>query len=100
MLRSFGSTASALPLATPPCKSKPREVVCHLLKTLTSLGRLQASIGNGPDARERRRKLAETLPMKRITAPTDIANAAWFLASDQSSFMTGTTIEVDGGRGV
>lgn len=38
--------------------------------------------------------------MKRITKPSDIANAAWFLASEESSFMTGTTIEVDGGRGI
>ena len=44
--------------------------------------------------------MEEMLPMKRITQVTDIANAAWFLASDQSSFMTGTTLEVDGGRGI
>jgi 3-oxoacyl-[acyl-carrier protein] reductase len=38
--------------------------------------------------------------MKRVAQPADIANAAWYLGSDQSSFMTGTTLEVDGGRGV
>jgi NAD(P)-dependent dehydrogenase (short-subunit alcohol dehydrogenase family) len=38
--------------------------------------------------------------MKRVAQPVDIANAAWYLGSDQSSFMTGTTLEVDGGRGV
>lgn len=40
------------------------------------------------------------LPLGRVTEPADIANAAWFLASDQSSFMTGSTMEVDGGRGI
>ncbi|KAL4863431.1 hypothetical protein BDV12DRAFT_189694 [Aspergillus spectabilis] len=61
---------------------------------------LQASIGNGADSKERLQKIEDMLPMKRVTQPTDIANAAWYLASEQSSFVTGTTLEVDGGRGV
>ena len=62
--------------------------------------RLQASIGNGADAKERRQKIEDLLPMKRVARPADIANAAWYLASDQSSFVTGTTLEFDGGRGI
>lgn len=58
------------------------------------------SIGNDAESEERRRNLVNLLPMKRLTKPTDIANAAWFLASDQSSFMTGTTLDVDGGRAI
>lgn len=42
----------------------------------------------------------ESIPMKRVTEPQDVANAAWYLGSDQSTFVTGTTLEVDGGRGV
>jgi 3-oxoacyl-[acyl-carrier protein] reductase len=38
--------------------------------------------------------------MKRVAQPIDIANAVWYLATDQSSFVTGTTLEVDGGRGI
>ena len=34
----------------------------------------------------------------RFTAVTDVANAACFLASDEASYMTGTLMEVDGGR--
>lgn len=62
--------------------------------------RLQASIGDGEDSKQRLQKIEDMLPMKRVTQPTDIANAVWYLASDQSSFVTGTTLEVDGGRGV
>ncbi|MEU8301117.1 SDR family oxidoreductase [Micromonospora sp. NPDC048909] len=41
--------------------------------------------------------LAATVPMGRMGQPEEIANAALFLASDQSSFMTGGEIFVDGG---
>jgi len=36
-------------------------------------------------------------PLKRIGRPEDIAQAALYLASDASSFVTGTTLVVDGG---
>lgn len=37
------------------------------------------------------------LPLQRMGEPEDIANAALFLASDASAYITGTTIVVDGG---
>jgi NAD(P)-dependent dehydrogenase (short-subunit alcohol dehydrogenase family) len=40
---------------------------------------------------------AAVRPLGRIGRPEDIANAAWFLATDQSAFVTGTTLVVDGG---
>jgi NAD(P)-dependent dehydrogenase (short-subunit alcohol dehydrogenase family) len=40
---------------------------------------------------------ARMLPLKRLGEPEDIANAALFLASDLSSWMTGHTMVVDGG---
>jgi 3-oxoacyl-[acyl-carrier protein] reductase len=36
-------------------------------------------------------------PLGRLGEPRDIANAYLFLASDQASFITGTTLRVDGG---
>ena len=41
--------------------------------------------------------IAKRTPLHRLGEPVDIANAALFLASDQSSWMTGQTVCVDGG---
>jgi 3-oxoacyl-[acyl-carrier protein] reductase len=51
-----------------------------------------------PDTPENRRKFVATIPMGRMSKPLDIANAAVFLASDEAAFITGTCLEVDGGR--
>ena len=43
-------------------------------------------------------KRKETVSLKRVAEPIDIANAAVFLASDESSLITGQIIVIDGGR--
>ncbi len=43
-------------------------------------------------------RLVKTIPAGRIGTPEDLGNAALFLASDESSYVTGQTLYVCGGR--
>lgn len=52
----------------------------------------------GSDTPEMRAKFIATVPLGRLAQPSDIANTALWLASDEAEFITGTCIEVDGGR--
>ena len=52
----------------------------------------------GQDTPEMRAKFIATIPLGRLSQPTDIATAAVFFASDEASFITGACLEVDGGR--
>jgi NAD(P)-dependent dehydrogenase (short-subunit alcohol dehydrogenase family) len=49
------------------------------------------------DAAAIRKMYANYTPMRRIGRPDELAAAALFLASDESSFMTGSDMVVDGG---
>ena len=50
-----------------------------------------------PDAAQLRAKLEARQMMNRLGQPQEIANAILFLASDEASFCTGSTMLVDGG---
>lgn len=43
------------------------------------------------------KKVISRIPMKEIGAPEDIGNALLFLASDRANYITGATLNVDGG---
>jgi 3-oxoacyl-[acyl-carrier protein] reductase len=54
------------------------------------------ALSRAPEAVQR--QVAELHPLKRVGEPDDVAQAALFLASDASSWITGITLDVAGGR--
>jgi len=46
---------------------------------------------------EKMKTLLAKYPMGRLGQPVEVANAVLFLASDESSFITGSEITIDGG---
>lgn len=55
-------------------------------------------IHNGSLSEEQLQKDMETYPLKRYGTPNDIANGAIYLLSDASSWITGHTLVIDGGK--
>jgi NAD(P)-dependent dehydrogenase (short-subunit alcohol dehydrogenase family) len=49
---------------------------------------------------ERKRKVLSRTPMGRLGRPEEVANAAWFLVSDEASYITGVVLPVDGGNSI
>ena len=52
----------------------------------------------GEDTPQTRKKFLSTIPLKRFSTPEDLGLAAVYLCSDESSLVTGTALEIDGGR--
>jgi NAD(P)-dependent dehydrogenase (short-subunit alcohol dehydrogenase family) len=49
-------------------------------------------------AKGRKEEMARFYPLGRIGTPQEVAQAALYLASDEASWLTGTTLLMDGGR--
>jgi NAD(P)-dependent dehydrogenase (short-subunit alcohol dehydrogenase family) len=61
---------------------------------------LRASFDRLPDPEAARARNVKRHPLGRFGTPEDVANLALFLASDESSFITGGTYVIDGGASI
>jgi 3-oxoacyl-[acyl-carrier protein] reductase len=76
----------------------PKKIrVCAINPVIGETGMLELFMGM-PDTPENRAKFLATIPLGRMSKPSDVANAALFLADPASEFITGVALEVDGGR--
>ena len=58
---------------------------------------LESMIWDSPDPEKARQTLVRQVPLRRIGKPDDVANMIVYLASDESTFVTGTEMVIDGG---
>jgi len=72
--------------------------VCALAPTIGDTALLPTFMGG--DSEELREKFRATVPLGRLSTAQDVANAALFFASDEAEFLTGTVLEIDGGRSI
>lgn len=96
----YNSTKGAVSLMTKSLAvelAPDRIRVCGIAPVLGTTDLLETFIGK-PDTPENRAKFLATIPLGRLCDPKDVANAALYLASDEAEFVTGTILEVDGGR--
>ncbi len=52
----------------------------------------------GGNTKKKKDAFLATIPIGRFSTPQDMGNAACFLCSDEANMITGTILEVDGGR--
>ena len=79
------------------CAKSTNLVRCNSIHPVfTRTAMVQSMIDAAPD-RNIEQKLIQQIPIRKLAEPIDIANAAIFLASDESSFITGTELLIDGG---
>ena len=71
--------------------------VNYIAPVIGATGLLDSFMGV-PDTPENRAKFIATIPLGRLSEPSDVAGAALYLASDAAQFVTGVVLEVDGGR--
>jgi 3-oxoacyl-[acyl-carrier protein] reductase len=94
-----GSKGAAITLTkSMAAELAPKNIrVCAINPVIGETGMLEQFMGM-PDTPSNRAQFRATIPLGRFSTPADVANAALFLASPESSMITGVALEVDGGR--
>jgi 3-oxoacyl-[acyl-carrier protein] reductase len=77
-------------------RSLARDVAPDIRVNILAPGFIETAFGEDANPRFRQ-KVVEMTPLRRWGKPDDVAGAAMFLASDESAFLTGQTIMVNGG---
>ncbi len=80
------------------CCEKGYDIRCNSLHPAAILTPLwEYMLGKGEDRQKKMDQLAQGIPMGKWGLPEDVAYAALFLASDESRYITGAELTIDGG---
>jgi 3(or 17)beta-hydroxysteroid dehydrogenase len=80
------------------CAEKGYKIRCNAVLPAAILTPIwDPMLGEGEDRKKAIATLAETIPLKKMGDPKDVAYAVLYLASDESDYVTGTDITIDGG---
>jgi NAD(P)-dependent dehydrogenase (short-subunit alcohol dehydrogenase family) len=80
------------------CCAKGYKIRCNSIHPAAILTPLwDPTLGSGPDREINIAAIAKDIPMKRMGEPDDVAYAALYLASDESKYVTGIELTLDGG---
>jgi len=77
-------------------RSLARELAPTITVNVVAPGSIDTAIIGG-DTSEARSERSRAIPLARVGLPEEVADAIAFLASERSSYVTGTTIHVNGG---
>ena len=100
-LQAYGASKGAVIALT---KALALELAPHKIRVVaiapvaTDTPMLPAFMGKTVVDDKAREAMVRTIPLGRLNTPEDIARAALFLASDDAAMLTGSCVEVDGGR--
>ncbi|HZQ03828.1 MAG TPA: SDR family oxidoreductase [Gaiellaceae bacterium] len=81
-------------------EAAPSVRVNAICPTMVDTPMARRSVASRPDPEAYLAEIAAEIPMKRIANVDDVVGAAVFLASSESSYITGIALPIDGGRTV
>ena len=101
-LAAYNSSKGAVRMLTKSvalhCARSGYEIRCNSVHpTFIETPMLESMIQDAPDPEKARQTLIRQVPLKRIGEPDDVAKMIIYLASDESTFVTGTEMVIDGG---
>ena len=80
------------------CAFNDYSIRCNVIQPAAILTKMwEEDLGADYENSEKIVAFSQSIPLKRMGQPTDVAYAALYLASDESLFMTGAELVLDGG---